>query len=223
MRITKNTAQLEQCPQRTNFLNIEPESTKLEPRLSETASTKINDYTGQYLWRPRTHIFCVLGTHKTGLEPLENLLYNWDPKRRKKRFGAPYALPMDLRYFFDLRSPILDAFFLTASVGRPSCAAILAVGLVEKSLLSRLVSAFDHGPFIAFFLFTVFLLFVTFFFFAILCFLSLKGIRLNLSLCFSTATTRIIYGWCFMVSRFFSNFKTENVINQSLTEPVVSR
>jgi len=71
-------------------------------------------------------------------------------------------------YFFDLRSPILEAFFLTASVGRPSLAAIAAVGLVANSFLSRLTSLFDQSPFNAFFFL------VAFFFFAILCFLSLN-------------------------------------------------
>jgi len=54
-------------------------------------------------------------------------------------------------YFFDLRSPILEAFFFTASVGRPSFAAILAVGLVGKSFLSRPNSLFDHKPLMSFF------------------------------------------------------------------------
>ena len=55
-------------------------------------------------------------------------------------------------YFFDLRSPILEAFFLTASVGRLSFEAILAVGLFGKSFLSRLNSLFDHKPLMSFFL-----------------------------------------------------------------------
>ena len=54
-------------------------------------------------------------------------------------------------YFFDLRSPILEAFFFTASVGLPSLAAILAVGLLGKSFLSRLNSLFDHKPLMGFF------------------------------------------------------------------------
>jgi fructose-specific phosphotransferase system IIC component len=54
-------------------------------------------------------------------------------------------------YFFDLRSPILEAFFFTASVGRLSFAAILAVGLLGKSFLSRLNSLFDHKPLMSFF------------------------------------------------------------------------
>ena len=64
-------------------------------------------------------------------------------------------------YFFDLRSPILDAFFFTASVGRLSLAAIFAVGLLENSFLSKLTSLFDHKPLTSF-------LFV-FLFFAIVC------------------------------------------------------
>ncbi len=59
-------------------------------------------------------------------------------------------------YFFDLRSPILEAFFFTASVGRPSLAAIWAVGLFGKSFLSRLTSLFDHKPLMSFFFFFVF-------------------------------------------------------------------
>jgi hypothetical protein len=51
----------------------------------------------------------------------------------------------------DLRSPILEAFFLTASVGLPSFAAILAVGFWGKSLVSRLRSLFVHTPLMAFF------------------------------------------------------------------------
>jgi hypothetical protein len=71
-----------------------------------------------------------------------------------------YALPRDFIYFFDLRSPILDAFFFTASVGRRSLAAIEAVGLFGKSFLSRLTSAFVQSPF-------AFFDFLAFFFFAI--------------------------------------------------------
>ena len=54
-------------------------------------------------------------------------------------------------YFFDLRSPILEAFFFTASVGRRSFAAILAVGLLGKSFLSKLSSLFVHKPLMTFF------------------------------------------------------------------------
>jgi hypothetical protein len=54
-------------------------------------------------------------------------------------------------YFFDLRSPILEAFFFTASVGRRSFAAILAVGLLGKSFFSRLNSLFVHKPLMSFF------------------------------------------------------------------------
>jgi len=82
-----------------------------------------------------------------------------------------YALPIDFRYLFDLRSPILDAFFFTASVLRLSFAAILDVGLLGKSFLRRLTSFVLHRPFGAF------LFFPAFFFFAILYALSLNGIR----------------------------------------------
>ena len=54
-------------------------------------------------------------------------------------------------YFFDLPSPILEAFFFTASVGRLSFEAILAVGLLGKSFLSRLNSLFVHKPLMSFF------------------------------------------------------------------------
>jgi hypothetical protein len=64
-----------------------------------------------------------------------------------------HALPRDLRYFFALRSPILEAFFFTASVGRPSLAAIWAVGLFGKSFLRRLMSLFDHTPLVSLFFF----------------------------------------------------------------------
>lgn len=75
---------------------------------------------------------------------------------RFQRIAAlTYALPSDLRYFLDFLSPILDAFFFTVSVGRPSLAAILAVGLFGKSLLSRLTSVFDHKPLTALFLFAI--------------------------------------------------------------------
>jgi hypothetical protein len=98
----------------------------------------------------------------------------------KEHLQIRYALPMDLRYFFDLRSPILDAFFLTASVLRPSCLAILDVGLVGKSFFSRLTSLAGHIPFGAF------LFFADFFLFAILSILSLNYISSNLSLFFKT-------------------------------------
>ena len=89
----------------------------------------------------------------------------WEPL--KNRLYITYFLPRDFKYLFDLRSPILDAFFFTASVLRLSFAAILEVGLVGKSFLSRLTSAFVHG-FGALFLFEAFFFFATFFFFAIL-------------------------------------------------------
>lgn len=73
-----------------------------------------------------------------------------------------YALPMDLRYLFDFLRPILEAFFLTASVFRPSFFATFEVALLGNSLLSRLMSLVLHcplGPFLfgAFFLAALFL------------------------------------------------------------------
>ena len=62
-----------------------------------------------------------------------------------------YDRPRDLRYFFVFLSPILDAFFFTASSGRPNLAAILAVGLFGKSFLSNATSLFDHKPLTSFF------------------------------------------------------------------------
>jgi uncharacterized membrane protein len=63
-------------------------------------------------------------------------------------------------YLFDLRSPILEAFFLTASVALPSLPAISAVGLLGKSFLSKLTSLLDHPPLIVLlfaFFFAIFL------------------------------------------------------------------
>ena len=54
-------------------------------------------------------------------------------------------------YFFDLTISILDAFFFTASVGLPSCAATSAVELLEKIFLSNLMSSFVQVPFVSFF------------------------------------------------------------------------
>ncbi len=62
-----------------------------------------------------------------------------------------YARPRDFIYPFDLRSPILDAFFFTASVGRPSLVAISAVACFGNNLARVLMSAFDHRPFTTFF------------------------------------------------------------------------
>ena len=59
-------------------------------------------------------------------------------------------------YLEVFRSPILEAFFLTASKGLLSCAATFAVGLLEKSFLSILMSFFDHRPFVSFFDFAIF-------------------------------------------------------------------
>jgi len=103
-----------------------------------------------------------------------------------------YALPMDFRYFFDLRSPIRAAFFFTASVSLASWAAIWAVGVFGKSFLSRFVSLFAQRPFTTFFFFAGFFFFAAFFRFTILCFLSQKTVRRKLPLCVDLATGRII-------------------------------
>jgi len=108
-----------------------------------------------------------------------------------------YALPRLLRYRELLRNPILDAFFFTASVLRPSCPAILAVGLFGKSFLSLLTSAVVQ-PLTARFRRAVFFLaalaLVVFFFFAILRALSINDTQLNLSLrCRNSAAQIILY------------------------------
>ena len=58
-----------------------------------------------------------------------------------------YILPKDFMYLGDFRSPIRDAFFLTASVGRPNWAATSAVGRFGKSRFSSFKSSFVHDPF----------------------------------------------------------------------------
>ena len=63
-----------------------------------------------------------------------------------------YDLPKDFMYLPDFRKPILEAFFLTASVGRPSSDATSAVARFGKSLRSCLRSSFDHVPLTSFFL-----------------------------------------------------------------------
>jgi hypothetical protein len=65
--------------------------------------------------------------------------------------GSRYALPSFFKYFLDLRSPIREAFFLTASVLRLSCLAILEVGLLGNSFFSSATSAGFHPPLGAFF------------------------------------------------------------------------
>jgi len=88
---------------------------------------------------------------KTGINrpiPVKSRLES--PQLRKRRFVMIYALPRDFMYRFDLERPILDAFFFTASLGRPSLAEIAAVGLFGKSFVSKARSAFDHTPFLSF-------------------------------------------------------------------------
>lgn len=51
-------------------------------------------------------------------------------------------------YLGDFFSPIRDAFFFTASVGRPSSAATSAVGRLGNNLLSSFRSSFDQDPFV---------------------------------------------------------------------------
>jgi hypothetical protein len=59
-----------------------------------------------------------------------------------------YVRPRDLIYLLDFFNPILDAFFLTASVGRPSEAATSAVGRSGNSRLSCFTSSLVHEPFV---------------------------------------------------------------------------
>ena len=59
-----------------------------------------------------------------------------------------YVLPRDFMYLGDFLSPIRDAFFFTASVGRPSSAATSAVGRFGNNLLRSFRSSLDHDPFV---------------------------------------------------------------------------
>ena len=59
-----------------------------------------------------------------------------------------YVLPRDFIYLLDFFNPILEAFFLTASVGRPSSAATSAVGRSGNSFLSCFTSSLVHDPFV---------------------------------------------------------------------------
>ena len=52
-------------------------------------------------------------------------------------------------YFLDFLNPILEAFFLTASVGRPSFLATSAVGRLGNSFLSSRTSCLVHEPFVS--------------------------------------------------------------------------
>ena len=76
--------------------------------------------------------------------------YSFDPcfrsRYRATRGWLCYVRPSDFMYLPDFRKPILDAFFLTASVGRPSSAATAAVGRLENNLLSCLRSSLVHDP-----------------------------------------------------------------------------
>ena len=76
-------------------------------------------------------------------------------------------------YFFVFRSPILEAFFFTASSGLPSSLATSAVDFPPKSFLSVAMSLFDQSPV---------------FFFAIFRILSLKATTLAIIL-----TTPLLY------------------------------
>lgn len=68
------------------------------------------------------------------------------------RVGEPaspgYVRPRDRIYLLDFFNPILDAFFLTASVGRPSDAATSDVGRSGNSFLSCFTSSLVHEPFV---------------------------------------------------------------------------
>jgi hypothetical protein len=86
---------------------------------------------------------------KTG-PPMDRLLIGFQ-REVYPHLLSGYDRPSDFRYLFDFFSPILEAFFFTASVGRPNCAATLAVGLLWNSFFSKLTSLFDHKPLTSFF------------------------------------------------------------------------
>ena len=60
-----------------------------------------------------------------------------------------YVRPNDFMYLLDFLSPIRDAFFLTASVGRPNEAATSAVGRSGNSFLSCFTSSRVHDPLVS--------------------------------------------------------------------------
>lgn len=68
------------------------------------------------------------------------------------RASFGYVLPRDFMYLPDFRSPMREAFFLTASVGRPSRDATSAVARLGKRCRSCLMSSFDQTPLTSFFL-----------------------------------------------------------------------
>jgi hypothetical protein len=63
-----------------------------------------------------------------------------------------YVLPRDFMYLGDFLSPIRDAFFFTASVGRPNEAATSAVGRFGNNFFSSFRSPLVHDPFVMFLL-----------------------------------------------------------------------
>ncbi len=73
-------------------------------------------------------------------------------QRPTLRVSFGYVLPRDFMYLPDFRSPMREAFFLTASVGRPSRDATSAVARLGKRCRSCLMSSFDQTPLTSFFL-----------------------------------------------------------------------
>ena len=71
---------------------------------------------------------------------------------RRRTSSSGYVLPNDFMYFLDFLSPIREAFFLTASVGRRRLEPTSAVARLGKSFRSCLMSSFDHNPLTSFFL-----------------------------------------------------------------------
>jgi len=70
----------------------------------------------------------------------------------QENISPGYVLPRDFMYFRVFFRPIREAFFLTASVGRPSDAATSAVGRLGNSLRNDWTSFLDHVPLVSFLL-----------------------------------------------------------------------
>lgn len=78
--------------------------------------------------------------------PLGSTIARHAAAGRHTPFG--YVLPRDFMYRGDFFNPMRDAFFFTASVGRPSSAATSAVGRLGNNRLSSFRSFLDQDPFI---------------------------------------------------------------------------
>lgn len=80
--------------------------------------------------------------------PSFRLLLITRPEEEERPFD--HVRPKPFMYTLDFRNPIRDAFFLTASVGRPSWDATSAVGRFGNSLRSSFTSSLVHDPLILF-------------------------------------------------------------------------